>query len=338
MPNPSELDNVASALTRAPDLLRRFTPTPFQADLNMTGRVIHLETNSLALLEQWKALLGESHGETRGRAAFLWRIVAENDLDGENTWPEMTVFSQSGLSFASIGHRGFLAVDSKEREAVGFAPEGLVNNASGFSWPFLATLSTLTARAVGLTPVPAACVAQGDVGLLVFGPPKSGKTISSYLAGHFGLDLHSDRLVFFEATTSGLLAWGEFWPACFYQDAQYILPELVGAVRPFDYGGRTYLYLEKPLRAGARLCVTPTACVFLERQNTHGHALTRVRDDEFHWRLNEYGQFPDVPRSELGRSEAWNLLCRLPAFHLAYGHDSRVPARIFCDLINDRET
>ena len=323
--------------SRAPDLLRRFTPTPFEADLNVMGRVMHLETNSLAVLEQARRLLGNSDRSRSECRNFIWRIVTEGGTD-DPTWPEMTAFSQDGLSFASIGQHGFLAVDARQREAVAFIAEKLAKDTLGFGRPFLATLFTLSSPSMGLSPIWAACVAEGEAGLLIFGPPRSGKTVSAYLAGRFGLHFRADRQVFLEATSAGLLAWGELWPACFYQDAQAVLPELIAVARPFDCGGQTYLYLEKPRQADAPLCVRPAVCVFLERQDRHGHRLTPLHEDEFRRRLNEYRQFSDGLSRQLDQSDAWNLLCRLPAFHLAHGSDPGVPARLFRDLIEGHES
>lgn len=323
--------------SRAPDLLRRFTPTPFEAHLNVMDRVMHLETNSLAVLEQARRLLGDSDGSRSECRNFTLRIVAEGRTDNP-TWPEMTAFSQDGLSFASIGQYGFLAVDAKQREAIAFVAEELVKDNVGFSRPFLAMLFTLFSPPMGLCPIGAACVAEDETGLLIFGPPRTGKTVSAYLASSFGLHFHADRLVFLEATSAGLLAWGEPWPACFYQDAHAVLPELNAVARPFDCGGQTYLYLEKPRQANAPLCVRPATCVFLERQDMHGHRLTRLREDDFRRRLSEYRQFSDGRSPQLDRSDAWNLLCRLPAFHLSHGSDPRVPARLFCDLIEGYES
>ncbi|HEV2420035.1 MAG TPA: hypothetical protein VGX94_19750 [Terriglobia bacterium] len=301
------------------------------------GRVVHLETNSLAVLEQATRLLGDSNGSRPERRNFIWRIVAEAGTDGTE-WPEMTAFSQDDLSFASIGQHGFLAVDAKQRKAVAFVAEELAKDALGFGRPFLAMLFTLSSPPMGLCPIWAACVAEGESGLLIFGPPRVGKTVSAYLAGGFGLHFHADRLVFLEAASTGLLAWGELWPACFYRDAHAVLPEFNAVARPFDCGGQTYLYLEKPRQANAPLCVRLGACVFLERQDMHGHRLTRLREDDFRRRLSEYRQFSDGRSPQIDRSDAWNLLCRLPAFHLAHGSDPRVPARLFRDLIEGHES
>lgn len=319
--------------TISPDLLRRFTPTPLVADLQAMGRGIHLETNSETVLDQIKSRLACYGGAPPHRLDFQWRIVAEPGSSDEPAWPEMTAFSREGLSFAAVGHRGFLAVDSDEREAVAFLPEGLVTDGLGFCRPFLAMLFSLTSRAVGLTPLAAASVAQGETGLLILGPAQSGKTLCSYLAGRAGLQFHADQMVFLEANAVGLCAWGEFWPALFYDDAPAFLPELPAVAQPYRYQARSYFCLEKPQPTGAHGGVIPVACVFLERQNLGAPQMTPLRSEDFQCRLNEYGRLGVSGSLERREDPTWNLLRHLPAFHLTYGGDPRALAGFFHDLI-----
>ncbi len=98
-----------------------------------------------------------------------------------------------------MGQRSFIAVDLQAREAVGILPEFLALDQIGFASVFLSSLLYLTSPALGLTPVSAACVAKGEKGLLLFGPPNSGKTTSSYWAKkNLGMDFHADQAVFLE--------------------------------------------------------------------------------------------------------------------------------------------
>jgi hypothetical protein len=142
--------------TRSPDLLRRFTPTPFRADLIVMERIVRLETNSLALLNEFKRRFGGHSGSAAGSATFTWKIVGERYSGGEFRWSEITAFSQEGLSYARIGQGGFLAVDSREQEAVAFLPEELAKNRLGFDRLFLTLLLSLTSWAMRFHANPAA--------------------------------------------------------------------------------------------------------------------------------------------------------------------------------------
>ncbi|MGH9436976.1 MAG: hypothetical protein ACRD22_03550 [Terriglobia bacterium] len=302
------------------------------------GRVLHLETNSLAVLEQIRHYLDGYHRSPSERPHFAWRIICEDGSASEPTWPEMTAFSEEGLSYAGVGHRGFLAVDRQEREAVGFLPEELARNTSGFGRPFLATLFSLTSRAMELTAIRAASVARGGAGLLIFGPSNSGKTVSSFLASRLGLEFHADQAVFLEANTDGLRAWGEFWPTLFYEGAEAFLPELPAITKRFHCQGRTCFHLEKLAPATGSRSVSPVACVFLERHNSGRHRLIPLQSDEFRKCLHEHGRLWDDASSQCERSTAWNLLGSLPAYHLSYGGDPSIPARLFQRLIEGDES
>jgi hypothetical protein len=321
----------------SPDLLRRFTPTPLVADLTVMGRVVRLETNSRTVLDQAKFHFACYGTTSSGGVDFHWKIVAEESSDGAFAWPELTAFSQDGLSFAGIGHRGFLAVDAKEREAVAFLPEGLARDGPGFGRPFLAMLFLLTSRAVGLTAIPAASVTQGEAGLLIFGPPKCGKTLSSYLAARSGLQFHADQVVFLDGSAASVRAWGEFWAAWFYDGAQAFLPELPAIARQFSYQGQSYLCMEKDQQPGAPRWVVPVACVFLERQNIGIPQMTPLRSEEFKRCLDEFGRLWTTQNLRHRESAVWKLLGRLPAFHLAYGDDPKIPGPSFRDLIESHK-
>src|SRR5439155_18092630 len=106
--------------------------------------------------------------------------------------------SDHTMRYINVGQRSFVGVDLRAREAVGILPESFARDEAGFSSVSLASLLYLTALALGLTPISAACVAKGKKGLLVFGPPNSGKTTSSYCARKLGLEFHADQAAFLE--------------------------------------------------------------------------------------------------------------------------------------------
>jgi len=239
------------------DPLCRFTPTPLAADLRVMDRTVLLETNSPAVLGQTVRLFERYQAPPSSRAELLWRIVGEGRSGLKPPWPEMTAFSDDALRYVNLGQQNFFAVDLEAREAVAFLSEDLAMDDLGFSSVFLATLFDLTAAALRLTQISAACVAMGSEAVLIFGPPGSGKTSSTYLAGKLGLEFHADQVTFLELKPDGVHAWGQFWPAAFREDTSQFLPELARrASRVASPEGRNTL----------RLAVLPLGADSLKRR------------------------------------------------------------------------
>lgn len=322
------------AETARHDPLRRFTPTPLVADLRVMGRTVRLETNSSVVLNQTRRLFACYGAPLSGHPEFLWRVVSESAAGLKPPWPDMTAFSAEGLRFVNFGQRSFLAFDLEGREAVGFLAEELAKDETGFTNPFLTGLFLMTAATLGLTSITAACVALGDKGLLIFGPPQSGKTTSSYLAGKLGLATHADHVTFLESEGGSLRAWGDFWPAVFREETQQFLPELQALARRFHYRDLTLLYLEKSRsQNGQARSVSPAFCVFLERQAANVPRLIPLPCGEFARRLKESVPFKDDERFEPQRAAICRALGNLPAYRLAYGSDPATAAIFFRSLL-----
>jgi hypothetical protein len=324
--------------TKAPDLLRRFTPTSLVAHTRVMERTIRLESNSPIVIEYTRRALGTIGEAPAGKADCLWRVVTEAGFDFKATWPEMIAFSNQDLVFINLEQRGFLAADLGTREAVAFVAEELVNDELGFRRPFLAMLFSITAPCLRLLPVMAACVALGPRGLLIFGPPRSGKSTSACLAGGLGLKFHADQVVFLDAEGEGLRAWGEFWPALFYQETSFPPADVAAIAQPFYDGRQTYLYLDSASRlAGPPHAVTPTCCIFLEARDSQPLRLLPLGRAELAARLNQYCLFDKGQLGDASLDAALNRLQGLPAYRLAYEGDCAAAAIILRSLLKSQE-
>ena len=209
------------------------------------------------------------------------------------------------------------------RQAVGVIPEHLANDETGFSSVYLASMFYLTAPALGLVAISAACVALDGRGLLLFGVPGSGKTTASYLSTRFGLEFHADQAVFLDKKARTLRAWGEFWPAAFREDALQFLPELAGQSRPLVYCDRKFLCIGKSRsHPAAAHSVTPVACIFLQSQAGTSPKLIPIRQEEACGRLATFVPFLENMSGGSERDSVFNSLGRLPAYNLAYGSDT----------------
>lgn len=304
------------------DPLRRFRATPLGSEVLLTGRVIRLETDSPTVLTHACRVLNCLEGVGGRPSQFLWKIVTEPGEETSPSWPAMTAFSEKEVRYINLGQRSFVAVDLQAREAVGVIPEHLASDEPGFSSVFLASMFYLTAPALGLVPVSAACVANGGNGLLLFGPPNNGKTTSIYRSTKRGLVFHADQASFLELETGKLRAWGDFWPAAFRPETAQFLPELSILSRSFSYRDRTFLCLDKAVAPPSKArSVIPVACIFLERRAGTSPKLIPLSHQEAGGRFVPRAPFRDDAGSECDREEVYRALRSLPAYRLLYGDD-----------------
>jgi len=321
------------------DPLRRFTATPYKADLPVMGRTIRLETNSRHILEHATKLFAPYPGSPDGHPEFLWRIVSQSHPQMNPPWPKRSAFSHQGLRFAEFGQRNFLAVDLEAREGIGYLAEGLAEDDLGLTWPFIDTIFYLTAGSLGLASLTSTCIALGEKGLLVMGPPDSGKTTASYLAAKAGFAFHADQAVFLEMGCDGVRAWGDFFPAVFRPQALQFLPELRTSAHPFSYCDLSFYYLNKRrFQCERAYPVVPVCCLFLERKSAPAPRLYPVSRPDLSRRLSEYLPFKDEDRFNAHRTRILDSLVELPAYHLAYGSDPAVAAVFLRDLLSRHET
>jgi hypothetical protein len=251
-------------------------------------------------------------------------------------WPKRAAFSGFGLRYAEFGQSNFLAVDLEAREGIGFLAEGLAEDQLGLTSLFLDNMFCLSAGSLGLVSLHAACVALGQKGLLVFGPPNSGKTTASYVAAKLGLEFHADEGVFVELEAGSLRAWGGFWPVPFRPEALRFLPELQDCARPFFYRDFIFYQVEKPRPQAAQAHpVIPVCCVFLEIQASTVPCLLPLGCSELSRRLTEDVLFKDDDRFARQRAVVFNSLERLPAYRLVYGDDPSVAATFLRRILED---
>jgi hypothetical protein len=309
------------------DPLRRFRATSLSSDIHLMGKTVRFETDDPGLMESVTANFRAPDDAPGGSPQFLWRIVCDADDASDRVWPLRTGFSDRSSRFVNLGRRGFIAADLAAREAVGRLPEQLALDRDGFASVFLASMLHLSAPALGLVAVSAACVASGDSGLLIFGRAGSGKTSSSYWANRYGLEFVSDQAVFLENDAGQVYAWGDFWPAAFRPETARYFPELSSMGRRFQYRDRTFLCIDKPGNSPrSRQRVIPAACILLKR-SAPAPRVTPLEDiDRSAIVLSQAG-------SQEERRAASRLLQGIPAYRLSYGDDPSVAAVCFRSVL-----
>lgn len=318
------------------DLLHRFTPTPHGTDLVIMSRTVRLETNCIKALDSALEFFSRHQSAVPGNPEFRWRIVVQQDHVADKPGVALPGFSDDGLRFVNIGQSSFLAVDLNAREGVGFVSEGLVEGGPNLHCrSIFDTLFCMTAGSLGMVVLSAACVALEGNAILIFGPPASGKTTSSYCGAKLGLEFHADQAIFVEIQHGEVRVWGDLLPAIFRPEALHFLPELQASTREFSYPELAVCYLSKrPFQNQKAHSVTPVGCIFLERRAGSSCDFSLVSSEEMPLGLIESALFKDDERFATQSALIIRALGRLPAYHLAHSGDPAGVARLCHQMLS----
>lgn len=318
-----------------PDLLRRFTETPHAVDLVLMDRTIRLQTNSAAVLALAQKFFDRHQNGNAGPPEFTWRIICESDPQVQTLDPRLFAFSDCGLRYVSVGQRSFLAVDLEKREAVSFLADRFVEDESLLrNHRPLDLLFCMTAPSLGLTALSGGCVGIEDRGVLVFGPPNSGKTTACYVAAQSGMEFHADQMIFLDMSSGVPRIWGDFFPAVFRPETLKFFPDLRRLIRSSSHDGLEFYYFDKaPLQPGSAHAVHPVCSLFLDRGAASEPRLKQMTGKEALTRLNACLLFKEDARFETQINTALDALAAQPAYSLQYNEDPKTAAAIIQKLL-----
>lgn len=166
-----------------------------------------------------------------------------------------------------------------------------------------------------------------DRGVMIFGPPNSGKTTACYLAAKLGMEFHADQVVFLDTSGNLLRAWGDPFPAVFRPEALDFLPELRLSSRGSTYMDLPFYYFDKaPLQASRTCPVIPVCSLFLDRGTAFEPQLKEIRREDAVSRLLDCILFHEDPRFDAQITAALNALTRAPVYELRYDSDPKTAA------------
>jgi len=305
-----------------PDPLRRFSSIAYGTNVSVMGKCVRFETNHGELCEYVRRLLSCYPPAQSQQPQFQWKVIVDPaDRQVESSLTRFA-FSEAGFRYASFGQRNFIAVDLASRKSVAYIANDVARDQRGMLIRFLDTLFYMTAASLGFVSLFANCVEFDGYGILLMGPPGSGKTTASYLATKVGMSLHADEGVLLELVDGALAGWGGFWPLIFRQETLRFLPELRDMAEPFVYGEFSFCHVAKHcLSAHEARPVTPKYCIFLRRQASESVQISHLSPDDLRERLRHSLLFEEDHQFRLQTSEVLAKLSALEGYEISYGSD-----------------
>lgn len=322
-------------LSNRQDLARRFTATRYRTDLVLMRRTVRVETNRRHVIATVQEFFKSHQHEPAKQPDFRWRIISATDSQVGSTAVPLSGFSDSSLQYVNVGQRGFFAVDLENRQAMAFLPDVFLENETRFRHRSpLDILFSMTAASLGLVALSGACVGVQDSAVLIFGPPNSGKTTSTYLAAKQGLDFHGDQVVFLDDDSHTLRAWGDPFPAVFRPQGVEFLPELRQLAHYSWYGELSFFYFDKtPLQPRCARPLIPAAALFLDRRRNCKTLLRELTKEEELLRLRNSMLFREHHRFDKQTAVAFDRLVQKPAYELRYDSDPAIAARFIKEFL-----
>lgn len=316
------------------DLLRRFAATPYGVDLDLMGRIVRLESNQQAVLDQATKFFRRYQQGRSHQPEFVWRLLCDPDPKVGSTAVPFSAFSDVNLRYVNIGQRGFLAVDFERREGVGFLPEIFFEGEARLRHrPPLDILFCMTAASLGLVSLSGGCVGANGRGAMVFGPPNSGKTTACYLAARSGMEFQADQVVFLDSRRDGCV-WGDPFPAVFRPETVNFIPELAGSVHHSSYAELTFLYFDKShLQPHEAKAIQPVCSIFLDRRTGCETHLREISAEDAVARLRQSVLFEEDAHFEPQILSAVRALAGNPAYELRYDSDPQIAATFIRSML-----
>jgi hypothetical protein len=324
----------SSAASRV-DLLRRFAPTIHATNLVAMQRTVRVETNNLEMLALVLKFFERHQHSTPSVPEFVWRIILESDNRLDPSGARLSAFSNGGLRYVNIGQISFLAVDLEKREGKAFLDPAFVHADARFRHrPPLDILFCMTAASLGLAALSGGCVGNNNRGVLIFGPPNSGKTTACYLAAQSGMEFHGDQVIFADARSNSLAVWGDPFPAVFRPETLAYLSELRDRCRQSTYGNCSFYYFDKgPMQAPRTKPVVPICSLFLDRSGRGDSQLSEMNPRAALSRFYEYLLFAEDAKVDPQIGAAMHALTRTPAYSLTYNTDPKIAADVMVKML-----
>jgi len=321
---------------RAPDFLHRHAETPLCEQYIAAGALCRLETNSERVLEAANAtfLRSEDHS-VEAPDCFSIRVWVDEADRAQGPWPKPYVRGLDYLVFAGFDSKSSFLVDLSSRRIFGRVSPAMAQDGRYWRMTIFPMLMTIVSGALGLLELHASCVATGDVGVLLLGAGRSGKSTLAMAMSRVGYRVLSDDRAFCSIQDGRLLAHGLPRPLKLRCDAGLWFDEFRGREPRDRQNDEDVFYCD--LNACSPEPCRPKAIVCLDRSG-EGCRISRMRRSEVRSRI-EADLLAENPEVLERQAQVIDRLTQLPCWVVQYGARPEViaeqVARLFPET-NDR--
>ena len=298
----------------AADPLYRRAALRHQVSLPVMGVPVRFAASHPELL----APVEDAFGHWRGLDPRA--VSAESGVDvhlilqggAEDEPPEVTFRAADPLRwmFHTRGSMGL--VDLERHAGAAWISRGLLEQGTAYRYAIVGFMTLLAVTMQERTPMHAALVAEGEVGLLLAGPTGSGKSTLAYAAARAGLRFLSDDAVYVQRDPWRI--WREAPVSLLLDDVAKRYPDLKGQRASALPGNRTKVVVAMDTSPDPHPWVTRAGVCILERGNTKaaiepvsaGEIRTVLRLDHIEDR-DRYGSRLDEVAERLAGTGGWRL-------------------------------
>jgi hypothetical protein len=261
------------------DFLRRYASTELREAFRMAGVVCSFATNSERLLAVARQMFppAGSHRE----ADFSVRLWVEglSTVDAaaaDTAWPSPFVRGLGDLVFAGFDDCSSMLINLRTRRVIGRFSVAMSADARYWKRVIFPVMLSILSGTVGLVELHASCIAQGENGLALLGPSRSGKSTLAMALTQRGFRLISDDRIFCSLWHERLIASGLPRPLKLRSEAAHWFDDYRDReVIDIQRGERVFFCEETDVFQSEQHC-EPRLLVFLEQQAEPGFCLLPI--------------------------------------------------------------
>lgn len=258
------------------DPLGYTTALPLHQEFFPLGFPLEIETNSAQVLAAAATSWPETQGLFSEPRLQMRVLVAPSETNQPAPPPQYRAQDHFLCLAADRNHAA--TCDLEAATAVCWISAAAAANQAAFRYHYLEGIVYSLLSYQRLTPVHASCVAAGETGALLSGPPGTGKSCLAYACARAGLTFVSDDVGYLLRGDADSRLIGRPRFLRLRPSAVTLFPDLRGIPVGADVGGEPILEVQLDKLNGirtAREC-RATATVFLERRPNASPALTRL--------------------------------------------------------------